>query len=45
MGGDRGQKKVMKPAKDWLRDRSSYWKACWEVRVAEGKAGRKIKFG
>lgn len=44
MGGVRGQKKVMNPREEWLRDRTGYWKGWWEVRIAEGKAGRKNKF-
>jgi len=45
MGGDRGQKRVMKPAKEWLRDRTGYWQEWWEVRIAEGKGWQKTKFG
>ena len=43
MGGDRGQKKVMKPEKEWLTDRTRYQKGWWDMRIAEGKAGRKTK--
>lgn len=42
---EKGQKKMMKPAKEWLRNGTRYWKWGWVMRIAEGKTDRKMKSG